>query len=78
MQASTLELRVENRERPWTSVALAFGAGAALALGEPRASRRAIAAIAGGVTLAVLRDIATRHVIGYARSWLDKRVRRLA
>jgi hypothetical protein len=61
---------------PWGSVALAFAAGACLALIEPRGPiARAITGTLGAMALTVLRESATRRFAAEARSWIDARTR---
>jgi hypothetical protein len=60
---------------PWTSVGIAFIAGACLALVEPRGRlARAIASTVGAVALAALREAAWRRIAPDARSWIDARM----
>lgn len=59
---------------PWSSVALAFAAGACLALIEPRGTvARAITSTLGALALAALRESATRRFAAEARAWVAAR-----
>ena len=61
---------------PLTAVALAFAAGACLALVEPRGrTRRVITSTLGAIALAALREAAGRGIAAEARSWIDARIR---
>ena len=62
---------------PWAAVALAFAAGAGIALGErsQRSLVRATSLALGGALAAALREVAARGLAKQARSWLDARER---
>jgi len=62
---------------PWTAVALAFAAGAGIALGERsrRSLVRATSLVLGSAFAAALREGAMRGLAKHARSWLDERDR---
>lgn len=67
-------LRAAIAAEPWTSLAIAFAAGACLALVEPRGRvARTITSIVGTTALAALREVAMRRVAAGARSWIDAR-----
>lgn len=60
---------------PWTSAAIAFVAGACIALMEPRGRlARAITSTVGALALAALREAAVRRLTTEARSWIDVRI----
>ena len=62
---------------PWVAVAVAFAAGAGIALGERsrRSLVRATSLALGSALAAALREGATRGLAKHARSWLDERDR---
>lgn len=69
-------LRTAIAADPWGSVALAFAAGACLALIEPRSrAARALASTVGAIALAALRESVTQRFAAEARSWVDERTR---
>lgn len=60
---------------PWTSAAIAFVAGACIALVEPRGRlARTITSTVGALALAALREAAVRRLATQARSWIDVRI----
>ena len=65
---------------PWVAVAVAFAAGAGIALGERsrRSLVRATSLALGSPLAAALRQAATRGLANQARSWLDERDRAYA
>lgn len=67
-------IRAAIAAEPWSSLGIAFLAGACLALLEPRSKvARTIATTAGTIALAALRE-AARERVSTARSWIDARV----
>jgi hypothetical protein len=59
---------------PWISAAIAFAAGACIALVEPRGRlARAITSAVGAMALAALREATMQRVASEARSWIDAR-----
>lgn len=77
MLETSFDLRGTIARHPWQAVAIAFAAGAAMAVAERSRSAlvRAAGLAAGNVLVTIARERGARELAKYARSWLDERVR---